>query len=96
MKRLIFVFSLAFLVGLFAFFGGSATHAYALNHSTVQAQPTSPATYKTVAEHRYYRGDDRYYRHYGYYDPYYYSYPYTYYYGPGFYINTPFFGFGFP
>jgi hypothetical protein len=95
MKRLIFVFSLALLVGLFALSGGSATHAYAFNHSTVQAQLTSPSTYKTV-EHRYYRDDDRYYRSYGYYYPYYYPYPYTYYYGPGLYINTPFFGFGFP
>ena len=72
--------SLAFLVGLFAL-SGSATHAYAFNNSSDQAQLTASGSYRTVAWHRYWRDDhdfDRpYVRHYyyDYYDPYY-DYPY--------------------
>ncbi len=104
MKRLIFALSLAFLIGLFAL-SGPATHAYAFNNSSDQAQLTASGSYRTVEWHRYWRDDrdrDRpYVRHYDYdyYDPYYgysYYYPYNYYYGPGFSINTPFFGINIP
>jgi hypothetical protein len=97
MKRLMFALSLAFLIGLFAL-SGSATHAYAFNNSSGQAQLTVPGSYRTVAWHRYWRDDDRdfdrpYVRYYDYYGPYnYYPYPYTYYYGPGFSFDSPFFG----
>ena len=107
MKRLIFALSLAFLVGLFAL-SGPATHAYAFNNSSDQAQLTAHGSYRTVEWHRYWRDDrdfDRpYVRHYYDYDllcyPYYVHLllplPYDYYYGPGFSINTPFFGINIP
>ena len=105
MKRLIFALSLAFLIGLFAL-SGPATHAYAFNNSSDQAQLTASGSYRTVEWHRYWRDDRdfdrpyvRHYYDYEYYDPYYgytYYYPYTYYYGPGFSINVPFFGVNIP
>ena len=84
MKRLLF--TLIFLVGLFAFSWPGA-NSYALSSSVTTVQSAHHATYRNADYDDYYYYRSPYYAYYG--APYYYS-------GPGFYINTPFFGFSFP
>ena len=90
MTRSIRFLSILILVGLFTVSPALAMSAYAFDNSHNQAQLTIPASYQTVAWHRYHHWHHGYpYGYYGYYggyyDPYYYGSPYPYgYYGPGF------------
>ena len=101
MKRLVFVFSLALLIGLFAS-PGSVMLSYGASNSSDQEQATAPkakgkVTAKThrkaATHHRHYRDYDRSYPS-RYYDPYYDDYHYQrgYYPGPGLSIDVPFVG----